>query len=193
MNLRNVVVLLACASSSVLAGCGGGPQWVVHSQAAPDPFLNQRSFGVVPTDFSSYLIGGKSEPQYLSEKKPEQQASFQADKASIDEMLVSSLTGRAQGAGIQVIRATGPESAAFQIHPVVQWLEPGYYAGISAAPAELRVVIRLTSADGKALDEIEIHKKAKGMASGDRLRRAAEEVGEATAAYLATRVNGGAK
>lgn len=192
MPIRDLVFLAVASSSSLLAGCGGA-QWVVHSQAAPDPFLNQRSFGVVPTDFSGYAIGGKSEAEYLSTKQPEQQASFQADKAGIDEMLVNSLTGRAQGAGIQIIRATGPQSAPFQIHPIVQWLEPGYYAGVSAAPAELRVIVRFTTPDGKVLDEIEVHKKARGMATGQRLRRAAEEVGEATAKYLATRVGGDAK
>jgi hypothetical protein len=191
MNIRSLALVIV-ASSSALAGCGGGPQWTVHSQAAPDPFLNQKSFGVVPTDFTGYMVGGKSEADYLADKKPDQQASFQADKQGIDEMLVNALVGKAQATGINVSRATGPGAAPFQIHPVVQWLEPGYYVGISAAPAELRVVVKIESPDGKVLDEIEVHKKAKGLATGQRLRMAAEQVGNATAAYLATRVSGAA-
>jgi hypothetical protein len=193
MNIRSLALVAALSSSSVVMGCGGGPQWIVHSQANPDPFLNQHNFAVVPTDYTGYMVGGKSEADYLSDKKPDQQASYQADKQGIDEMLVNALAGKSAGAGIQISRATGPEAAPFQIHPVVQWLEPGYYVGISAAPAELRVLVRFTSPDGKVLDEIEVHKKAKGLATGQRLRMAAEQVGNATAAYLATRVNGGAK
>ncbi len=189
---RTLASLFAVASASVLAGCGG-PQWVIHSQAAPDPFLNQRNFSVLPADFTGYLIGGKSEAEYLSSKNPEQQAGFQSDKQGIDEAFANSLAGHAQGSGITVARATGPEGAPFQIHPLIQWLEPGYYAAVAARPAELRMVVRVTSPDGKVIDEIEVHEKGKGLATGLRLRKAADNLGEDVAAYLATRVTGVAK
>ena len=184
----------AAVFSSVLAlaGCGG-PQWVIHAQAAPDPFLNQRSFSVAPTDFSGYLVGGKTEAEYLSTKKPETQESFQADKVGIDEAFANALVGRSQGAGINVARTAGANGPPFEIRPILQWLEPGYYAGVSAAPAELRMVVRITKPDGTLVDEIEVKERGRGLATGERVRRAAQKLGEDVSAYLTMRVTGGAK
>jgi hypothetical protein len=181
------VLLVATALSTVLAGCGGGPQWIVHSQATPDPFLNQKSFAVLPIDYTGYMVGGKTEADYLSEKKPDQQDSYQADKAAINDVFTGVLQAKSSAAGIQIVPGTGPQSAPFQIRPTITWLEPGYYAGVSAAPAELKMVLRVTSPDGKVLDEVELDQKGKGLATGLRLRTAAQKLGEAAGAYITSR------
>jgi hypothetical protein len=187
MHRQTIASFAAVAAlSSLLAGCA--PEWVVHAQAAPDPFLNQRSFAVLPVDFTGYLVGGKTEAEYLSAKEPDTQSSFQADKASINEFFTEVLTAKASHAGLQIVKATGPQSAPFQIRPSLVWLEPGYYVGVSARPAELKMIVRLTDANGTVLDEIEEHETAGGMATGERLRRAAEKLGDTAAAYLMSRV-----
>jgi len=174
------------AASTVLTGCG--PRWIVHTQAAPDPFLNQKAFAVLPVDFTGLQIGEKSEQEYLAGKNPDQQESFKADKAALNGEYLRELSDHADKIGVRVVPATGPDSAPFLIKPYVAWIEPGYYAVVSARPSEVRMLVRITSPDGRVLDEIAVKSNSSGYASGQRLRNDGNALGRITAAYLKTRV-----
>jgi hypothetical protein len=187
MNRRTF--LAACtlaAASSLLAGCG--PNWIIHSQAAPDPFLNQKAFAVLPIDFAGLQIGDKSEAEYLSGKTADQQVSFNTDKAALNAEYLRELAQVADEAGIRVVPATGPDSAPFLIHPFVGWIEPGYNVVVRSMPSEVRMLVRITAPDGRVLDEIALKSNSSDYASGSRLRRDGGHLGKTTAEYLKTRV-----
>ncbi len=116
MNQRSVIVIFVIVPmAGLLAGCGG-PQWAVHSQATPNPFLNQRRFVVLPIDFTGLHVDNKPEAEFLAEKSADQQASFAADKQGINAFFFKALVTRAAEGGIEVFPAAASQSAPFQIH-----------------------------------------------------------------------------
>jgi hypothetical protein len=189
MTLRSLLFAAALLlTAPLLAGCG--PSWIIHTQAAPDPFLNQRAFAVLPIDFTGLEVGEKSEQEYLAGKNPDQQESFKTDKLALNEEYLQAISRRADEAGIRVVPATGPSSAPFLIRPSVAWLEPGYYVGVAAKASEVRMLVRITTPDGRVLDEIAIHSHSGGYASGTRLRNDGHQLGKISADYLKARVGG---
>jgi hypothetical protein len=187
MNRRTLLsAIVVTAASTALAGCG--PSWLIHLQATPDPFVNQKAFAVLPIDYAGLTIGDKPEPEYLAGKTPDQQESFKTDKAALNEEFLRELSQHADEQGVHVVPATGPDSAPFLIHPSVAWLEPGYYVGVASRPSEVRMLVRITTPDGKVLDEIAIKSNSRGFASGTRLRNDGNVLGRIAAAYLKTRV-----
>src|SRR6476620_9049976 len=107
--------IVVTASVMFMAGCG--PHWHVLSQASPDPFLNQNRFAVTAVDFTGLHVGDKTEGQYLSEKDGDAQTSFQGDKVGINEEFTQGLMDAGHEFDLNVVRATGPESAPFLIVP----------------------------------------------------------------------------
>jgi hypothetical protein len=185
--LAVTVVLFALA----LIGCG--PPWVVVMQTTPNPLVNAPKFSVLPTDFTGLTIGSKPEALYLSEKDAGQQQSFAADKAGMNEEFVNALIKQAREAGIEVVLGTGPADAPFQIHPSIQWLEPGFYAGIVGKSSQTQMKLQVTTPDGRVLDEIRMkHLTGASLiyaSSGARLRKDGQGLGEWTAKYLKSRVH----
>jgi hypothetical protein len=191
MYRRSLLAVTVILFALALIGCG--PPWVVVMQTTPNPLVNQAKFSVVPTDFTGLTIGEKPEAVYLSEKDAGQQQSFAADKAGINEEFVNALIKQAREAGIEVVLGTGPADAPFQIHPSIAWIEPGFFAGVMGAPSQTRMKLRITTPDGRVLDEINM-KHATGAsfiyaASGGRLRKDGQGLGEWSAKYLKSRVH----
>jgi hypothetical protein len=186
-------LLLALTFGAALVGCG--PPWHVIRQAAPDPFLGQRRFSVLPIDFGGLRIGNKPEEVYLAEKDAKQQASFAEDKAALNEQFLQKLVLHGHELGLDIVPATGPADAPFLIRPSVQFIEPGFYVGVAASPSHVEMMVRITAPDGKVLDEIAIdHGTQSGMvnpSSGQRLRSDGAGLGAGVAGYLATRVSPG--
>jgi hypothetical protein len=188
------------AGSALLGGCA--PAWHVVVLAAPDPFLGQRRFGVLPIDYAGLMIGNKPEPVYLGEKDPKQVASFQEDKAALNEKFLEHLQGKARERAIEVVPATGPADAPFLIRPSVNFIEPGFYAGVAGAPSMVHMNLKIAAPDGRVLDEIELAHgtdPSSGVtighlaipanpSSGGRLRKDGEELGKLVALYLIARV-----
>jgi hypothetical protein len=190
MHFRTLAFAAALSAAPLLAGCG--PAWIVHSQAAPDPFLGQKSFAVLPIDYAGLQVGAKSEQDYLSGKTPDQQESFRNDKEALNGEFLHTLQEHSEQLGIQVVPATGPQSAPFLIKPSVQWIEPGYNVVVSSHPSEVQMVVRITTPDGKVLDEVGMRSKSTDYASGSRLRTDGAHLGKIMAAYLQSRVAPGA-
>jgi hypothetical protein len=191
MYRRSLLAVTVILFALALIGCG--PPWVVVMQTTPNPLVNQAKFSVVPTDFTGLTIGEKPEAVYLSEKDAGQQQSFAADKAGINEEFVNALIKQARDAGIEVVLGMGPADAPFQIHPSIAWIEPGFFAGVMGAPSQIRMKLRITTPDGRVLDEINM-KHATGAsfiyaASGGRLRKDGQGLGEWSAKYLKSRVH----
>jgi hypothetical protein len=200
MDRRSFVKLGAVAAGSALVGCG--PPWRVVAFASPNPFVGVRKFGVTPIDYAGLMIGRKPEPVYLSEKDPKQQASFQEDKAALNEKFLEHLLTQARGRGIEVVPAQGPGDAPFILRPSVDFIEPGFYAAVAAMSSEVHMIVRITGPDGHVLDEVSfVHRTSpnsgvsiggiaipKDPSSGGRLRTDGAHLGDLVGEYLSARV-----
>jgi hypothetical protein len=184
--------LLAAAALLSLSAAGCAPAWQVVRQAQPDPFINQRRFAVLPIDFTGLTIGEKSEAQYLAEKEPDTRASFQGDKVGMNEEFAKALIATARDEGIEVVMATGPADAPFLVRPSVSWIEPGFYVGVASAPSRVAMMVRITTPDGRILDEVAMaHGTQSGLfnpSTGQRLRSDGAGLGRIVAQYLKSRV-----
>lgn len=182
--------------AQLAAGCV--PKWTVIQQAEPNPFVGKSEFAVAPADFSELRVGEKTEAQYLAEKDDGQRASFAGDKQAIDELFFAELRSEASAAGLQIDRASKP--APFVIRPIVQFIEPGFYAVVASAPSQVRMRVLIETADGTVLDIIELLHQTDSASSGwsvggistnpssgGRLRDDASWIGEAVGEYLVER------
>ncbi|AUX20096.1 hypothetical protein SOCEGT47_005590 [Sorangium cellulosum] len=198
---RRSFVAAALLGLAALTGCA--PRWRVVTQASPDTFVNQRYFAVLPVDYTGLRVGDQPEAVYLSDQDRDEQQSFLTDKVTIDEEFAKALIERAREEGIEVAPADGPTSAPFLIRPYIASLEPGYYAVVSSKPSRLILTLRITTPDGKVLDEIQLSNRthapnpgtiaassdADKLTSGGRWREDARVVGALAARYLASRVD----
>jgi hypothetical protein len=201
MDRRSFVTLGAVVTGSTLLG-GCAPPWHVIAFASPNPFFGQRRFAVTPIEYAGLMIGRKPEPVYLAGKDPKQQASFLEDKAALNEKFLERLIVRSKEGGIDVVPATGPDAAPFIIRPHVDFIEPGFYAGVVGAPSEVHMHVGITGPGGPPLDQIElIHGTdprsgfsvggfaiPKDPSSGGRLRADGAALGDLVGRYLITRV-----
>lgn len=193
MQRRHFFVLAAAlVAAPVLAGCG--PRWVVLTQATPNPLLNQNKFGLMPIDYTGLIVGEKSEAEYLASKDEESRASWAGDKGGIDTEFGKVLMEKATGAGINVVKATGPGDAPFMIRPKVEFIEGGIYTYVYNKASQVRMKVQITTPDGKVIDEIAIKHGTPASitnpAIGNRLRDDGEGLGAITAQYLQVRVTG---
>jgi hypothetical protein len=178
----SVVAALACMA----LGCG--PRWTVIQQAVPDPFFNQRQFFIEGVHTERLFVGELSEPVYLSGKTPEQQASWQSDKQDMAARYSEGLISEAEG----LVFPTQPTPSTFIVRPIVDSVEPGFYAFVASHPTEVEMRVELVALNGQVLDAIHIRSvigaSMVNAASGTRMRQAAEDLGRVTAEYLKTRV-----
>jgi hypothetical protein len=172
---------------AMAGGCG--PRWTFRRQAVPDPFVNQREYFIEPVHSENVVaVGDMSEAAYLAGKTPEQQASWQADKADMVTRYAEALI--AEGEGLRFLTQPGP--AAFIVRPIVDFIEPGFYAFVAAHATEVGMRVEILAPSGQLLDAISIHgvvgASMTNAASGTRMRQAAEQLGHITGEYLKTRV-----
>ena len=192
MNRGLALAGLLISASTALVGCG--PPWQIMHAAEPNPFVNQRTFAVLPIDYVGLEVGEKSEPDYLAEKDADTRQKWTGDKLGMNEEFAKHLMEEANEKGIRVTLATGPGSAPFIIRPAVRWLEPGFYVGVASGSSEVKMTVQITTPDGKILDEIQIkHGTGASLvnsAVGHRLRSDGAGLGDITAEYLEKRVSG---
>ena len=121
MQRRHFFVLAAAlAAAPLLAGCG--PKWIVLTQAAPNPLLNQTKFGLMPVEYTGLIVGEKSEAEYLASKDDETRASWAGDKSGIDTEFGKRLSEKSTEFGVTVVkaqvkklRAAGSPEVAFRV------------------------------------------------------------------------------
>ena len=186
MIARRAFVLL---SFLVLALVGCGPRWVIRQQATPNPFVGARKFNLEGIHWEQLMVGGKSEPEYLSGKDADQVKSFQGDKAGFQDRFVAQLLSRAQG--IQLVPTPPGEPGTYTLRAIVNHFEPGFYAYAAARDSEVDITVQIVAQDGKLIDEITIHSRIAATmtspASGGRMRSAGEDLGNVTGKYLLKR------
>lgn len=186
----------------MLIGCGH--PWKAVIQARPNPFVGRTQYAVLPVSYDNLMVGETPERIYLAEKDNEKRASWEADKASINELYTNALVAAAADAGLSVVRATGPTSAPFLIRAQILMMEPGFYAAIVNKDSEIRMVVQITDPRGAVYDEIQIHRVVTNagqgvvdaaisgtLTSGGRLKQAGEDAGHVTGKYLQFRFEGG--
>ncbi|UQA62404.1 hypothetical protein [Polyangium aurulentum] len=190
--MRNVFAvtrlwLLAFFVSLFCVACG--PSWTVVAQKTPNPFVNQRVFAVEPMHFEGLVVGEKSEAEYLAGKDAEQQSSWTEDKRALAMMFAEHLTQSLPQ--VQFV-AAAPVAGPYIVRPVITFIEPGFYAGIVAQAAEVRLTLELLSPQGAVLDRVlmtsTVAATLTNPSSGGRLRAAGEGLGAQVAAYMRTRV-----
>lgn len=190
MNRRSLLAVGLASLALLATGCRNS--WRVVMEAHPDPFVGQHNFGLLPIDYTNLHVGGKSEAQYLAEKAPENQQSFQTDKEALNEEFTRSLIDIVRDDGINIVLASAPGDAPFTIRPFVTFIEPGFYAYIANKPSHVEMALRIVTPNGQVLEEILLdHSTPASLtnpSSGGRLRADGSGLGKTVARYLLTRV-----
>ena len=198
---RRSFIAAALLGFAALSGCG--PHWRVVTQASPDTFVGQRHFALMPIDYVGLFILDQREDQYLASKDADEHQRFVADKESINEEFTKALVARAQEEDIEITPTDSPTSASFVLKPYIGYMNPGFYAVVSSAPSQIRMTLRITTPDGRVLDEVQFSSRtaspipntnlssaeADMLKSGGRWREDARVIGAYAARYLASRVN----
>lgn len=185
-------LLLVAAAALVGAGCA--PAWTVVRQASPNPITPQTSLAVEPIRFEGLMVGKKTEEAYLAEKKPEQQASWKADQAAMDQVFSSTLVSQARG--LQIAAGAPEQGGPYLIKPAVTFIEPGVFTAVFNMPSQVHMTVQITDPQGAVADEIRMKVSvASGnimgvptmVSVGERLRECAKRLGTLTARYLRQR------
>ncbi len=128
--------------------------WRIIRQAPNNPFMQENpSFYVKDIIFENLQIGDISEQEYLARKKPEQRENWQKDKEFLSDYFLQSVRRHAEGLDIQY--RSQPRPNQFIIQPIVNFIEPGFYAVVER-PTEVHMRI-IISKNHQTLDEISIH------------------------------------
>ena len=166
------------------------PAWTVIRQAAPNPLIGQTAIAVTPLSFDGLYVGEKTEEEYQSEKSGDQQHGWQTDKVEMAQNFLAELMDRSQSQGLAVSSGQGGGKPAVRAR--VLFIEPGFYAYVAARPTEVVMRLKVLSAQGAVLDEIEVQVAVGASmvtpSSGGRLRMAGRRLGEIAADYLLQRV-----
>jgi hypothetical protein len=180
--------LLGLLGAGLLAS--GCTPWVVVRQASPNPLAGQTQFQLQPLNFDALYVGDKTQAEYLAGKDPDQRASWQADLLAMNQIFAERLYGNTPGLTI-VPFGQAQARAPFTIVPRILFIEPGFYAGVVAASAQVRMALQIQGPQGR-LDEIHVEVSVPAdlvnAASGQRLRQAAAQLGNVAARYLRERV-----
>jgi len=169
----------AVVAVAALVSCGGS--WRIVKQATPSPFKADSTFAVAPATWEGVMVGKKTEADWLSDKKPETQASHTNDKASLGAQL--SVMAQTHAKALKIVQG----EANYTVKPNVFWFEPGYYAMVASAPTQIKVRFDIVDGQGATVDQIEI--EGVGAATmafnpipratvGQRLSAAADQVAE---------------
>jgi len=185
---------LAALSLSALAGVGCGPPGLVIKQGTPNPFVGKNEFVVDPVAYPNLQVGDKTEAAYLSDKKPEQQQGFEADKTETAKNLIEMLTAEAGRRGIKIVPASGTPGM-FNIRPAVTFFEPGNFNGFVNIATVLKATMQIVDAQGQVIDEVQFQTSVGASltnpSSGGRMHTAGKQLGVDMARYLQFRAAAG--
>lgn len=176
------------AAALLTTGC---QSWVVVKQAKPNPLVGKSAFALEELHFEAVSIGGKTETAYLADKEEKSRQSWQTDKTEAVRIFADKLR-----AGTRGVTFTDPATpgAQFVVRVLVTYWEPGSYAVVLNIPSEMRLSMTVADDKGSVVDEVafkrQIGATMTSPSSGDRMRTAAELLGNDVASYLNTRIAG---
>lgn len=165
----------------VLALGGCSPPWRVVSQASPNPMQPTSKFSVQKLTFENLQVGEKSDKQYAGEKEAKTADAWEGDKTEMSQAFANGFTNAQEP-------LQSGDAGDFVVQVNCAFIEPGYYAYVASAPAEIHVRAKIVDRSGKLVDEIDIKTAAAAMAKRTRLRDAADSSGAALAKYLHKRL-----
>lgn len=166
-----------------LAIACGKPYQVVKF-ATPNPFVKPGcKLAVEEIHYDKLMVGDKTVPQYLSEKKDSSQDSFQQDMVDSSGRFVERV--KSDNVGITLPNGGTPDNTFVLRAFMTEW-EPGFYAYVASHRAEMNIVVDVVDNGGNILDEIIVRGSVgAGMeGSGSRMRSLAERLGHAVHAYI---------
>jgi hypothetical protein len=195
MSQRTLFKLFVATTTLLSVACSSSQD--VLQSAEPNPFTCRSAFVVLPIDYSGLRVGEKSEGEYLAAKRDEKRERWEGDKLAIERAFQRELLAYGAEHGIRVdLAPVATDSHRFVIRPSVHFVEPGFFGGPAMHASEVRMVVDITTPDGRTLDRIVLGNETMGSVAHasvrQRFERDGEELGEATAEYLRGRVAVGA-
>ncbi len=188
-NIRGI--LLSLLSVPLLVGCA--PPWQVVRMAEPNPFLGKTAYVTEALHFEQLSVGGKPDAIYTQGKTPEQQASWAADKAGMNDDFDKSLVEHSEGLTVAAAPAP-PPPGAFVVRPAVTFVEPGAVIGPYGGriKTEVDLAVQLLDPSGATvLDEfttrVWVDATIFNPSTGGRVRSASKHLGDIVARYLRNR------
>lgn len=178
-SLRSLFAVLLATLTLLLVGCGH--PWAVVSQQNPTPMQKSSRFTVEKLGFEDLRVGEKSDQEYASEKEQKTADAWQGDKVEMQMAFAHGFTDEQEP-------LLAGDNGDFVVKVNCGFIEPGFYAYVASAPAEVRIRAKIFDRQGKLLDEIEIRTRSGDMAKRSRLRQAAANAGAALAQYLKERL-----
>ncbi|GEM_PF-2956966 len=169
-----------------LAIACGKPYQVVKF-ATPNPFVKPGcKLAVEEIHYDKLMVGDKTVPQYLSEKKDTSQDSFQKDLVDSSGRFVERVKG--DNVVISLPQGAAPDNTFTLRSFMTEW-EPGFYAYVASRKAEMNIVVDVVDSGGNILDEIIVRGSVgAGMeGSGSRMRSLAERLGHHISSYIEDR------
>lgn len=176
---RVLLTLWLAVVTLLLVGCGH--PWAVVSQQNPTPMQKSSRFTVEKLGFEDLRVGEKSDQEYASEKEQKTADAWQGDKVEMQMAFAHGFTDEQEP-------LMAGDNGDFVVKVNCGFIEPGFYAYVASAPAEVRIRAKIFDRQGKLLDEIEIRTRAGDLAKRSRLRQAAASAGAALAQYLKERL-----
>lgn len=189
-----VSVMALCAAVALLALASVGCHFPVQS-ASTDPLYGMRSFALEQVQFNNLLVGNKPEPVYLGDKKPEQQQSWQTDKAELARLLAQRLAQVTAPAGIAFVapQPGAPPPAVLRIN--IDFVEPGNFNGFFNFDTEIRATVSVFGPNGEPFGQSQFASRVRASlnnpSSGGRMREGGEQLGDALGRYLLRRTGFG--
>ncbi|HRG95628.1 MAG TPA: hypothetical protein PLR99_05205 [Polyangiaceae bacterium] len=176
----SLIAVLFLVVSLVLAGCA--KPWVVVSQANPNPMAATSRFSVTKLTFDNLQVGTKSDKEYAEEKESKTADAWQGDKVEMTQAFATAFLDA------QAPLQTG-DGGDFVVKVNCAYIEPGFYAYVASAPADIRIRATILNKAGAVVDEIELRTSSSDMAKRTRLRNAARSAGAGLAKYLHERLS----
>ncbi len=173
------IFLFVAAFALFTTGCGN--PWRVVSQASPNPLQRASKFSVQKLTFQDLQVGEKTDKQYAAEKEDKTADAWEGDKTEMTQAFAHGFTDAQEP-------LQAGDNGDFVVQVNCAFIEPGYYAYVASAPAEIHVRAKILDRAGKVVDEIDIKTRSADMAKRTRLRNSAEKAGVALARYLKERV-----
>lgn len=142
------IFLFFVAFSLVMGGCGN--PWRVVSQASPNPMRPASKFSVQKLTFQDLQVGEKSDKQYADEKESKTAEAWEGDKTEMAQAFAHGFTDAQEP-------LQAGDGGDFVVQVNCAFIEPGYYAYVASAPAEVHIRAKILDRAGKLVDEIDIN------------------------------------
>jgi hypothetical protein len=188
-NSARIALASLVAAAALAAGCG--PPYIIVRQAAANPLAQPRLVAVEPMVFPPDMrVGNIPEQAYLARKDPNQQQSWQIDKAKLSDFYRSQLVARSYGRAIAPPPGMAPPPGSLVLRAICQRIEPGNYFG---PPTEVNLLVQIIDPQAGPLDEFQTRSAIGANAFSSvtsRLQEAGYQLGAFTASYLADRAAG---